>query len=118
MIFSSQIQILKFTVGHIEVTMYFSEIKLKKFKRYFQKILQVQILQPQLFTELLNMFFCCFKFYASFQLRLRIDESYLSSFCYRSVEAGDASVLWALDVNNRLYLRREITSVFPEGTAW
>lgn len=36
-IFKSDSDILKFTVGHIEVTMYFSEIKLKKFKRYFKK---------------------------------------------------------------------------------
>eukprot|EP00095_Tigriopus_kingsejongensis_P005868 maker-scaffold38_size502422-snap-gene-2.18 protein:Tk05868 transcript:maker-scaffold38_size502422-snap-gene-2.18-mRNA-1 annotation:"tectonin beta-propeller repeat-containing protein" len=31
---------------------------------------------------------------------------------------GDGSLVWAVDVSSRLYLRHEVTRVFPEGTSW
>ena len=31
---------------------------------------------------------------------------------------GGPNRVWALDSINRLYLRQEVTSVFPEGTSW
>jgi hypothetical protein len=38
----------------------------------------------------------------------------------RSVSLGGSSAtrVWAVDVSNRLYLRKEVTVVFPEGTVW
>ena len=36
----------------------------------------------------------------------------------RSISVGGPNRVWALDSVNRLYLRQEVTSVFPEGTSW
>ena len=35
----------------------------------------------------------------------------------KTLSAG-SNTLWALDVNDKLYQRQEITPVFPEGTSW
>jgi len=35
----------------------------------------------------------------------------------RQISAGDTQV-WVVDTNNRLYRRKDIVSILPEGTSW
>lgn len=35
----------------------------------------------------------------------------------KKISVGSVGI-WALDTNGRLYVRKEITNVFPEGTHW